>query len=201
MANQYINKVVYGGDTLIDISVNNDVEASDILSGKKTYHKSGAPITGTCTYDADTSDATATAAEILDGKTAYVNGSKVTGAMPNRAGAGGSISTKAGTYSIQSGYHDGSGKVGISTTEQAKIIGTNIKAGVSILGVTGTYAGEDVKAQANKDATPYTDKASVILPDAGYDYLAQVTVAKIYYAEADNAAGGKTVTIGTKSTT
>lgn len=200
MANQYINKVVYGGDTLIDISVNNDVEASDILSGKKTYHKSGAPLTGTCTFDADTSDATAIAGEILNTKTAYVNGSKVTGSMPNRGGATGSISTKTGTYSIQSGYHDGSGKVGISSTEQAKIIAGNIKSGVSILGVTGTYAGEAVKAQANKTATPYTDKSSIVLPDSGYDYLAQVTVEKIYYAESDNAAGGKTVTIGTKST-
>lgn len=195
MANQYINKVVYGGNTLIDISVNNDVEASDILYGKKTYHKSGAPVVGTCTYDANTSDATAAAAEILNTKTAYVNGAKVTGSMPNRGGVTGSISTKTGTYSIQSGYHDGSGKVGISSTEQAKIIATNIKSGVQILGVTGTYAGEAIKA-TSKTVTPYTTSQTV-LPGSGYDYLSQVTVSAIAYTETDNTAGGKTVTIGT----
>lgn len=33
------------------------------------------------------------------------------------------------------------------------------------------------------------------LPDEGYDYLSQVTVAAIPYVESDNAAGGKTATI------
>jgi hypothetical protein len=56
-------------------------------------------------------------------KTAYVNGIKVTGSMPNRGAVSGSISTKAGSYSIAQGYHDGSGSVSIDSTEQAKIIG------------------------------------------------------------------------------
>ena len=190
--NQYINKVVYGGNTLIDLTID-DVSASDGLSGKKFHLPSGEPGTGSCTYDADTSDATAVAAEILLNKTAYKAGSKLTGTMPNNGAVSGTISTVAGEYTVPQGYHDGSGKVGIDSTEQAKIIAGNIKDGVEILGVTGTYTGEGVTAQS-KTATPSTSQ-QVITPDLGYDYLSQVTVAAIPYTETDNAAGGKTVTI------
>lgn len=192
--NQYINKVVYGGDVLIDLT-GDDVTASDVLSGKKFHLPSGAAGTGTCLYDADTSDATAVAAEILATKTAYKNGAKLTGTMPNRGGVTGTISTVDGEYTIAQGYHDGSGKVSIDSTEQAKIIGDNIREGVEILGVTGTMSGsEDVHAQA-KTVTPTTTQ-QVITPDSpSYNYLTQVTVAAIPYTETDNAAGGKTVTI------
>lgn len=192
--NQYVNKVIYGNTTLIDIS-SDTVTPSDILTGKTAHDKSGAPISGTCTYDSDTTDADATAAEILLNKTAYVNKNKLAGTMPNRGAVTGTISTVSGVYNIQNGYHDGSGTVAIDSTEQAKIIDSNIKAGVEILGVTGTYTGEAINAQA-KTATPYTTQ-QVILPDSGYDYLSQVTVEAIAYTETDNAAGGKTVTIGT----
>lgn len=191
-SNQYINKVIYGGQTLIDLTAD-DVAASDVLSGKKFHLPSGEPGTGTCPYDADTSDATAVAAEILATKTAYKNGSKLTGTMPNNGAVTGTISAKAEQYTVPQGYHDGSGKVSISATEQAKIIAGNIKAGIEILGVTGTYAGDSISAQA-KTATPTTAQQT-ILPDTGYDYLSQVTVAAIPYTETDNTAGGKTVTI------
>ena len=190
--NQYVNKVVYGGDTLIDLT-GDDVTASDVLSGKKFHLPSGAPGTGSCTYDADTSDATATAAEILLGMTAYKNGEKLTGTMPNNGAVTGTISTKEQQYTVPQGYHDGSGKVSIAAAEQAKVIPGNIKDGVEILGVTGTYTGEGVTAQA-KTVTPSTSQ-QVVTPDANYDYLSQVTVNAIPYTETDNAAGGKTVTI------
>lgn len=192
--NLYINKVVYGGNTLIDLT-GDDVIASDVLSGKKFHLPSGAQGTGSCTYDADTSDATAVAAEILATKTAYKNGSKLTGTMPNRGGVTGTISTVDGEYTIPQGYHDGSGKISIDSTEQAKIIADNIREGVEILGVTGTMSGsEDVHAQA-KTVTPATTQ-QVVTPDSpSYNYLTQVTVAAIPYTETDNAAGGKTVTI------
>lgn len=85
----------------------------------------------------DTSDATAAAAQILTGKTAYVNGAKATGTMPERGAVTGEISTKDGTYTIQQGHHNGSGKVGIASGEKAKLISGNIKAGVTVLGVEG----------------------------------------------------------------
>ena len=193
MANQYRNKVIFGGDVLIDLTADT-VDAAHLLSGKTAHDKSGAPITGACTFDADTSDADAVAAEILLNKKAYVNGVKLTGSMPNNGAVNGTISTKEGQYTVPQGYHDGSGKVGISSTEQAKLVANNIKAGITILGVEGTYAGEAVTVQA-KTATPSTSQ-QVITPDANYDYLSQVTVAAIPYTETDNSAGGVTVTIG-----
>ena len=195
MADKNISKVVYGGKTLIDLTADT-VTADKLLSTYTAHDKSGAPITGTCTFDADTGDATAAVAEILAGKTAYVNGNKLTGTMKNNGAVTGTISKKAEAYSIPIGYHDGSGKVTISSTEQAKIIATNIRAGVSILGVTGTMSGtEGAKAQA-KTATPFTSQQT-ILPDStgGYNYLTQVTIEPIPYTESDNAAGGTTVTI------
>ena len=196
MADKYINKVIYGGQTLITLE-GDTIEASDVINNKTFHHKSGEIQTGTCTYDADTSDATASASEILVGQTAYVSGSKVTGTMPNNASDSSTISAKAQEVTIAQGYHDGSGKVGISTTEQAKIIAGNIKDGVQILGVTGNYTGEGVTSQA-KTVTPsasWTTDQSII-PDDNYDFLSEVVVKKIPYVESVNAAGGYTVTIG-----
>ena len=193
-SNEYINKVIYGGNTLIDLTADT-VTADKILSGYTAHAASGAPITGTCAFDADTSDATAAVAEVLSGKTFYKNGDKLTGTMPNRGAVTGTISTVNGVYTIQNGYHDGSGTVGLSSTDKSKLIAENIRQGVEILGVTGTMSGsEDVNAQA-KTATP-TTSIQTITPDTGYNYLTQVTVNAIPYTETDNAAGGKTVTIG-----
>lgn len=89
----------------------------------------------------------------------------------------GTISTKDGTYTVPAGYHNGSGVVGISETEQSKIIAGNIKSGVQILGVTGDYEGSGVSLQS-KDVTP-TKSAQNITPDDGYDGLSAVNVAAI----------------------
>lgn len=187
-----VNKVIFGGDTLMDIS-DTTAQASDVQSGKYFYDNHGVKTEGTSTYDSDTTDANALAAEILNGRTAYVNKNKVTGSMPNNGGVTGTISTKAGQYTVPQGFHDGSGKVSISSTEQAKIIAGNIKAGIQILGVTGNYSGESATAQA-KTVTPTTSQQTV-LPDQGYDYLSQVTVNAIPYTETPNTYG-TTVTIG-----
>lgn len=187
------NKIIYGGQTLIDLT-GDTVEASKLLSGYTAHDRRGDIITGTCTFDADTSDADATASEILATKTAYVNGSKITGTMPNNGAVAGVIATKSQIYTVPSGYHDGSGTVQIDATEQAKIIPENIKDGLIVLGVTGTYTGEGVTAQS-KTVTPYTTQQT-ILPDSGYDYLSEVTVQAIAYTETENAYG-TTVTIGT----
>lgn len=50
--------------------------------------------------------------------------------MKNNGAVKGTISTVAGEYTVPQGYHDGSGKVSIDATEQAKLIATNIREGV-----------------------------------------------------------------------
>ena len=191
MAN-YINKLVVGNETKFDLTADT-VAADKLLKNITAHDKSGAPITGTCTYDADTQDATAAVAEILEGKTAYARGAKLTGTMPNKGAVSGTIATKE-PYTIPMGFHDGSGTVSIDATESAKIVAGNIKSGVTILGVEGTFSGESVTAQT-KSVTP-TMSVQTVLPDEGYDYLSQVSVAAIPVNYSDNAAGGQTCTIG-----
>lgn len=153
------NKVVYGGNVIIDLT-EDTVTAAGLLAGQKAHGKDG---------------------EIING------------GMVNKGAVAGTISTKAGKYNIAEGYHNGSGTVQISATEQAKIIAGNIKNGVQILGVTGTYSGDGVQTET-KTATP-TTSAQDITPTAG-KYLTKVTVEAIPYKEESNTAGGTTVTIG-----
>lgn len=197
MPNTYKNKVIYGGQTLIDLT-GDDVAQSDVAYGKQFHLPTGEIVTGTSTKDADTSDATAVAAEILETKTAYKNGSKLTGTMPNRGSQTGSISTKTGTVSIQQGYHDGGGSIGIASAEQAKLIAENIREGVTILGVEGEMSGSEDVAATSASVTPYTTSQTITPQDLGdYNSITQINVAAIAYSESDNAAGGVTVTIGT----
>ena len=188
------NKIIYNGKTLIDLT-GDTITPETVLSGTTFHGKDGEAAEGTCTYDSDTSDATIAVAEMLKDKTAYARGSKLTGTMPNNGAVSGEISTKDGKYTVPQGYHDGSGTVQISSTEQAKIIAANIREGISILGVVGTMSGTESANPQSKTVTPSASE-QVVLPDDGYNYLSQVTVAAIPYVESENAAGGTTVTIG-----
>ena len=193
-SNQYVNKVVFGSTTVMDIS-DTTATADKVLDGNYIYLRTGEKVEGSCTYDADTSDANATAAEILSTKTAYVNGTKLTGEMPNRGGVTGTITNASTPYSIQNGYHDGSGSVSVDSTN---LSAGNIKKDITILGITGTYEGSATPTSAAKTVTPYTTSKTYTPSGEStpVDYYSQVTVNAISYTETDNAAGGKTVTIG-----
>lgn len=195
MANEYVSKVALSNGTVLMDLTGDTVTAADLLEGVTAHGKDGAPITGTCSYDSDTSDDTAAVSEILAGKTAHARGALLTGTMANNGAQTGSITAKSQQVTIAQGYHDGSGKVSIASAEQAKIIATNIRQGITILGVQGSMSGsEGVVAQA-KSATPSWSQ-QVIQPDTGYTHLSQVTVAAIPIAYSDNSAGGQTVTVG-----
>ena len=194
MPENKINKIVYGGRTLIDLTADT-ITADKLLEGFTAHDKSGAIITGTNTYDSDTSEDTVAVAEMLIGKTAHARGTQLTGTMPNNGSITGTITDLDDEYTVAQGYHDGSGKVSISSTEKAKLIANNIRQGVEILGVTGTMSGsEDVSAQA-KTVTPSTSQQVVTPTSPDYNYLTQVTVEAISYVETANAAGGLTATI------
>ena len=187
------NKVVYGTTVLIDLTADT-VTADKILASYTAHDQSGAIITGTCDFDVNSGDATVKVAEMLEGKTAYARGTKLTGTMPNRGAVNLTIDTVSGEVTVAQGYHDGGGKVSIAETERAKLIAANIKQGITILGVTGTLEPSSAVKVHAKTVTPAIE-AQVVLPDAGYDYLSQVTVSAIPYVETENSAGGMTVTI------
>lgn len=78
---------------------------------------------------------TATAPDVLQGKTIGTENGLVSGTMPNRGAVSQTITTQGGSYTIPSGYHSGSGKV---TANFANLSAENVKNGVNIGGVVGT---------------------------------------------------------------
>ena len=89
---------------------------------------------GTATFY-DTSEADIAQGDVLSGKKAYGASGEVSGSMPNNGSLGGTIGTKAGTYSIPSGFTSGGT---VSLTNVSDCIASNILSGKSILGVSGS---------------------------------------------------------------
>ena len=155
------------------------------------------------------SDANAAAESVKDGEVFYAGGKRNVGTMPVKGAGGGSISTKDGKVSIDKGYYDGTGSVGLSDTEKAKIVAANIRKGVSILGVAGSMDSTEGMKSQTKEVTP-TKSEQVVVPDDGYNCMAQVTVHAIpsqyvtttdATAEAEHIAKGETAYVNGKKVT
>lgn len=190
------NKIVLAtGEVPIDLT--SDTVTPDKLAKDVTAHdKSGEIIIGTNTFDVDSSEATATAAEVLAGKTFAAGGQVKTGEMPNNEGKTYTISNADDVINIPIGFHDGSGKVSIAPEELEKLKNPqNIKNGVIIMGQPGAFTGEGEATAQAKEVTP-SFEAQTVLPDEGVDYLSQVLVKAIPVTRTENAAGGITITIG-----
>lgn len=195
MANEYVSKVVLSnGTTLIDLTADT-VTAAGLLYNVTAHDKSGAQITGSCTYDSDTTNDTAAVGEVLATKTFHARGTALTGTMTNNGAVSGTITAKNTPYVVPQGYHDGSGTVSLDSTSASLLVAENIRDGITILGVEGSMSGsEDMSAEA-VSATP-SWSSQTITPSSGYNCISQVTVAAIPISYSDNSAGGRTVTIG-----
>lgn len=189
-----VNKVVFGNETLIDISKDTVVKEA-LLKNYTAHDQDGNLVEGECNFDAYTGDATATADEILYDEYAYVKGSKVRGTMPNK-GAQAIVITDANTpVGIDKGYHDGGGT---ATVDKTNLSPENIRQGVTILGVEGEMSATE-GANAQKVTVTPKVTAQTITPDTdnGYNYISQVDVAPISKVESKtDGTNGTTVTIG-----
>ena len=191
------SKIVLGDKTLIDLT-KDTVKPSNLLLNETAHGADGEEVIGTCDFDTNTTTSKApNSNEILSGKEAFANGQKITGSMYNYGGnGGGDISSRDQDFTIPAGYHDGTGKVGISQEERNKIKSEYIKQGVTILGVEGSMSGtEGANAQHKEVTSSLTDFE--VLPDSPtYNFLSSVTVKRIPVTYTGNEGGGQTVKIG-----
>ena len=129
-----IPKGYYNGSGKVAISGSANIVSGNIKKGVNILG-----VTGTLEQNTgiDTTDATASASDILTGKTAYVAGSKITGTMANRSSATIKVSKKGTAVGIPNGYYRNS-YAAIDNNAVADLVEGNIKKGITILGVTGT---------------------------------------------------------------
>lgn len=104
-----------------------DLVSGNIRSGVNLFGVTGSPSV------VETNTGTAAADDLLGGKTAYVNGSLVTGTVP--AGSNVNGPNGSSTFTIPDGLYAGSKT---ATANDANLVAGNIKSGTSIFGVAGS---------------------------------------------------------------
>lgn len=201
------NKVVYNGQTIVDLgdaTITGDAnhESALILKGSSTentaYGPDGKLIYGTCLYNANTNDVDdvgAIAGDILIGKKAWVSGQKITGTMPYNDAPTVTISDTT-PITVDAGYYSG-GTIKLDNTSLTNLIAANIRAGKTILGVSGELTpSSEVSHQSKTVATNLDfDSPVVVSADEGYDFLDSVTILPVPFTET-SYRGGTMITIG-----
>ncbi len=118
------------------ITATANATSEDIREGKTAYVR-GQLVTGTY-IDIDTTQATATAEDILAGYTAYANGQKVVGSIQTYTGKT-LITPSTSDYIIYKGVYLPDD---IIIPGDTNLTSGNIKKGVKIFNITGSYTGE-----------------------------------------------------------
>ena len=170
-----------------------DATAADVAQGKTFTSAAGLKVTGTRVGSGgiDTSDATATASDIVENKTAYVNGEKVTGSLTfsngiNFGSANASWDSQNSRLVLSGNnpfkcaiYENGTSEMYCTSDKLGNATAADVAQGKTFtsaagLKVTGTATVSTPTLQS-KTVSPSTSQ-QIITPDNGYDGLSQITV-------------------------
>ena len=213
LSNSELNTKITELEGTID-TLESSIEAKNneitVLNGEKTnlQNQLTTKTNELATLNENLGKVTATASDVLSGKTILTSSGLVTGSMTNNGSVSKTLSIN-GSYTIPAGYHDGTGKVTQSITTKAaatytpgtsnqtiasgqylsgvqtikgdaNLVSANIKSGVTIFGVSGN--------------------ANVVDTSSGDATAAQILSGKKAYVDGSLVTGTMTNKSGTTTT-